>query len=176
MLNQKRLPFIFLVAAAVLAWWVSDHVLVPWVQDVTGYKQIANRALSVLLGHWLIDQLPRVLVCVALWQAGTRLGLMPSLRQSFASGGSWRRVFVSGLVATAIFLVETVVIGAAAGGEFGFHPDVPKMAGDLVSNMYEEIVYRGLMFCAFYGAAAAELFPLTGKLDRVGLVVGTIGS
>ena len=48
------------------------------------------------------------------------------------------------------------------------------MAGDLVSNMYEEIVYRGLMLCAFYGVAAGTPFPLVGKIDRAGLVLGGI--
>lgn len=132
--------------------------------------------MSVLLGHWVFGQLPRVLVCVAVWLVGSRLGLMPSLRQSFASGGSWRRVLMVGLIATAIFLALTVAIGAAAGGTFGFHPYFTKMAGDLVSNMYEEIVYRGLMFSAFYGVAAAASFPLAGRVDRVGILVGTIGS
>jgi membrane protease YdiL (CAAX protease family) len=50
------------------------------------------------------------------------------------------------------------------------------MAGDLVSNMYEEIVYRGLIFSAFYGAAAAASFPLSGRVDRAGIIVGTLGS
>jgi hypothetical protein len=102
-----------------------------------------------LLGHWVFRQLPRVLACLAVWLVGSHLGLMPSLRQSFASGGSWRRVALTGLIATAIFLVLTVAIGAAAGGTFGFHPYFPKMAGDLVSNMYEEIVYRG-RFVEYY--------------------------
>ena len=53
---------------------------------------------------------------------------------------------VSGLVASAVLLVLTVGVGAAAGGTFGFHPDVTKMAGDLASNLYEEIVYRGVLF------------------------------
>ena len=173
---KKRLPFVLLLAAALAAWWVSDHQVVPWVQRVTGYEHLANRDLSILLGHWVIDQLPRVLICVAVWLAGSHYDLMPSLRRSFASGGSWRRVIVTGLIATAIFLLVTVGIGAAAGGTFGFHPYLPKMAGDLVSNMYEEIVYRGLMFCAFYGVAAAASFPLAGRADRAGLVAGTIGS
>jgi membrane protease YdiL (CAAX protease family) len=101
---------------------------------------------------------------------------MPSLRQSLGSGGSWRRVVITGLISTAILLVLTVVIGAAVGGTFGFHPYYTKMAGDLVSNLYEEIVYRGLMFSAFYGVAAAATFPLDGKLDRAGLIIGTMGS
>ena len=173
---KKRLPYIALLAAALVAWWVSDHQIVPWVQHVAGYDRIQDKDLSILLGHWVFGQLPRVLVCAAVWVIGSRLGMMPSLRQSLASGVSWRRVVVTGLIATAILLVLTVLIGLAAGGTFGFHPYFPKMAGDLVSNMYEEIVYRGLMFCAFYGVAAAASFPLVGNLDRTGVIVGTIGS
>jgi hypothetical protein len=32
------------------------------------------------------------------------------------------------------------------------------------------------MFSAFYGVAAAESFPLDGKVDRAGVLVGTLGS
>lgn len=172
----QRFPYLALLAAALLAWWTSDNLLVPWAERVAGYERIHDRDLSVLLGHWVFGQLPRVLVCVAVWLVASRLGLMPSLAKTLSSGGSWRRVLRSGLIATVIMLAITVAIGAAAGGTFGFHPYFPKMAGDLVSNLYEEIVYRGLMFCAFYGVAAAASFPLSGKLDRAGLVIGAIGS
>ena len=174
--TRRRFPYIALLAAALVAWWTSDHAITPWIQQVAGYERIRDRNLSILLGHWVFGQLPRVLVCVAVWVVALRLGLMPSLRRSFGSGGSWRRVVVTGLIATAILIVLEVGIGAAAGGTFGFHPYLPKMAGDLVSNMYEEVVYRGLMFCAFYGVAAAAPFPLAGTIDRAGLVVGTLGS
>lgn len=174
--RQGRLLHTTLLVAALVAWWTGDHVLTPWVQRITGYGRIRDRDLSVLLGHWVFGQLPRVLLCVAVWLVGTRLGLMPSLRRSLASAGSWRRVMTTGLIATAVLLALTVAIGAAAGGRFGFHPYFPKMAGDLVSNMYEEIVYRGLMFCAFYGVVAAGSFPLSGKADLAGLIAGTIGS
>jgi hypothetical protein len=173
---HKRLLHSGLLVAALAAWWISDNAVTPWIQQLAGYHRIHDRDLSVLLGHWVFGQLPRVLLCVAVWLAGTRLGLMPSLWQSLTSGGSWRRVVLTGLVASAVLLVLTVGIGAAAGGRFGFHPYFTKMAGDLVSNMYEEIVYRGLIFCAFYGVLAAASFPLAGKLDLAGVVAGTIGS
>jgi membrane protease YdiL (CAAX protease family) len=173
---KERLPYAALLTAAILAWWISDHAVVPWIQEVAGYDRIRNRDLSVILGHWVFGQLPRVLICAAVWLVGSRLGLMPSLRQSLGSGVSWGRVMSTGLVSTAVLLVLTVGIGAAAGGTFGFHPYVPKMVGDLVSNLYEEIVYRGLMFCAFYGVAAAAAFSLVGPLNRAGLVAGTLGS
>ena len=165
-----------LLAIALAAWWVSDHALVPWVQRAAGYERIHNRDLSVILGHWIFGQLPRVLVCVGVWIAGYRLMLMPSFWGSMGRGLGWSRVITTGLATSVVMLVLTVAIGAAAGGTFGFHPYVPKMLGDLVSNMYEEIVYRGLIFCAFYGVAAGAAFPLVGKPRRAGLILGTIGS
>ncbi|HKA57308.1 MAG TPA: CPBP family glutamic-type intramembrane protease [Gemmatimonadales bacterium] len=172
----KRLPFLGLLVLALAAWWISDHTITPWIQRLAGYDQIHDKALSILLGHWVFGQLPRVVLCVAVWLMGARFGLMPSLRQSLGSGMSWRKVVVTGLIATAIGLVLTFAIAVAAGGAFGFHPYVPKMAGDLVSNLYEEIVYRGLFFCSFFGVAAGTRFLLSGPLDRAGLIVGTIGS
>lgn len=174
--GRARLLHGALLVAALAAWWISDHAITPWVQEIAGYERIQDRDLSVLLGHWVFGQLPRVLLCVGVWLVGTHLGLLPSLRQSLTSGGSWRRVVVSGLIAAAVLLVFTVVIGAAAGGRFGFHPYFTKMAGDLASNMYEELVYRGLMFCAFYGVVAGASFPLGGKPSLAGVVAGTIGS
>ncbi len=173
---KQRLPNVALLVATLLAWWTADHVLGPWFWRVSGYHDIQNRALSVILGHWVFDQLPRVLLCVGIWLAGSRLGLMPSLRASLGMGLSRRRVIVTGLVSTAILIVATFAVGKAAGGKFGFFPYVPKMAGDLVSNMYEEIVYRGLMFSAFYGVVAATSFPLSGPTSRAGVIVATVGS
>ena len=172
---KARLPYLLLAVAAVAAWWVSDHVLIPWVQDLAGYRQIQDRDLSVLLGHWVFGQGPRVLLCVLVWVVAARFGLMPSFLGSLGSGGSWARVVRTGLIASAILLVVTVALGAAI-GKFGFHPPWVKMAGDLLSNLYEEIVYRGLMLSAFYGLAAAAAFPLEGKLDRAGMIVGTVAS
>ncbi|MFN7986241.1 MAG: CPBP family glutamic-type intramembrane protease [Thermoanaerobaculia bacterium] len=174
--GRTRLLHAGLLATALGAWWISDHAITPWVQQIGGYERIRDRDMSVLLGHWVFGQLPRVLLCVGVWLLGTRLGLMPSLRRSLASGGSWRRVAVSGLRAAAVLLVLTVAVGAATGGRFGFHPCFTKMAGDLVSNMYEEIVYRGLMFCACYGMVAGASFPLGGRPHLAGVVAGTIGS
>ena len=174
--GRVRFQHVGLLVAALVAWWISDHAITPWIQRIAGYDRIQDRNLSVLLGHWVFGQLPRVLLCVGVWLIGTRSRLMPSLRDSLTSGGSWRRVVVSGLIGGAVLLVLTVAIGAAAGGRFGFHPYFTKMAGDLISNMYEEVVYRGLMFCACYGVAAGASFPLTGKANVAGLVAGTIGS
>jgi len=173
---KQRLPRLALLCAALAAWWLGFYHLTPWFQRVIGFDRVVDKDTQTILGHWFTWQLPGVIVCVAVWLAGARLGLMPSFLASFRAGGSVRRVLVVGLAASAVLLALTVGLGAAVGGKFGFHPYVPKMIGDLVSNMYEEIVHRGLMFCAFYGLAAGATFPLSGKLDRAGLVVGTVGS
>ena len=172
----NRLPRLVLLAVALAAWWLGDYVLRPWIEDLTGYRAIANRDVAVLVGHWLVWQLPTVILCVAIWVVAARLEFMPPLRGALGSGGSWRRVLVSGLLATAIVLALTLGLSGAFGARYGWHPDGTKMAGDLASNLYEELVFRGLIFSAFYGAAAGSTFPLAGRLDRLGLVAGTIGS
>lgn len=174
---KGRLPRFGLLIVAVAAWWFGYRVLVPWVQRVVMWDAtVTDPDARVVLGHWLAWQLPAVLLCMAVWLVGQRLGLMPSFVASFGGGGSWRRVLRNGLIASAALLVITVVVGAALGGTFGFHPDGKKMAGDVVSNMYEEIVNRGLMFSAFYGVGANRTFALAGALDRKGIVVGALGS
>jgi hypothetical protein len=166
------------LAAAIGTWHFGYRFASPAFQDLIGFSssRIANPDLETILGHWFAWQLPAVVPCVLLWLLGQRLGLMPSLSASLGSGGSWRRVLRAGLTAGAIFAVLTLVLGPAVGGRLGFHPYLPKVAGDLVSNMYEEMVNRGFLFAAFYGLAAGATFPLEGKLDRRGLAVATIGS
>ncbi len=165
-----------LLAVSLAAWWVGYRVVVPAVTRAVGFERITDRAVQNVVGHWLVWQLPGVLLCLAVWVLGQRLGLLPSLRRSLGLGRSGRRVLRSGLLATAVLLLISVVVGKAAGGTFGWHPYVPKMVGDLVSNLYEELVFRGLIFSAFYGVAAGATFALDGALDRRGVALGTVGS
>jgi len=176
-MTRSRAQRIILLAAALLAWWLGDRFVNPWAQLVLGLEQIHDPDVRVVLGHWFAWQLPGTLVCLAVWFLGWRLALLPSLSASLGSGGgSWRRVAVSGAAPTTVLLLIVVAVGAAAGGSFGLHPYVPKMIGDLASNLYEEIVYRGLLFCAFYGVAAATTFPLNGKVNKLGVIVAILGS
>lgn len=173
---MRRPARLVLLAASLAAWWLGYNAFAAWVQRTIGFERVTDRDLSTLLGHWFVWQLPAVLLCLAVWIAGARLGLLPSLRACIGSGGSWRRVVTSGLQATVVLLALTLGIGLLAGGTLGFHPNVIKMIGDLASNFYEELVFRGLLFMAFYGLAAGATFPLAGPLDRLGLAVGAAGS
>lgn len=162
--------------ASLAAWRVGFYVLTPWVQ-ATLFSPAADPAWATIRGHWFAWQLTGTALAIVVWLAGARLGLMPSFpKTTFGSGGSWSRVAKAGLAATAVLLVLTFAIGLGAGGKLGFHPSGAKMLGDLVSNMYEEIVHRGLILCAFYGAGANETFALDGRLDRKGLALGTVVS
>ena len=37
---KRRVLHVALLAAALAAWWVSDHQITPWVQRVAGYDRI----------------------------------------------------------------------------------------------------------------------------------------
>src|SRR4051812_11433015 len=83
------------LAATLAAWWFGYRALVPWVQRTVGADRITDPDAKVVLGHWVFWQLPAVLLCLAVWAAGARLSLLPTIRSTLTSGGSWRRVVVS---------------------------------------------------------------------------------
>lgn len=172
---KQRIYFLTLLMAALAAWWVSDHLVTPWIGQISGYNLVKDRDLSVLLGHWIFGQLPRVLLCGLVWWVGYTFGLMPSLRECLTIK-SPLAILKSGLIASIILISVLVIIAIAENNVLGFHPYFTKMAGDLVSNMYEEVVYRGLMFCAFYGVATGTRFSASEPLNKSGVVTGTIGS
>lgn len=171
----SRLARGVLLIAALCAWWVGSRVVSPAVQGAVRFDQVDGPA-QTLLGHWVMWQLPAVVLCVAVWIAGQRAGLLPSLIGALGSGGSWARVLRVGGVASLVMSVLTLLLGVAVGARFGFHPPYVKMLGDLVSNLYEEIVNRGLFFSAFYGVAAGATFPLAGPADRRAVAFATVGS
>jgi hypothetical protein len=172
----RRLTRAVYLAVTLVTWEISIRTLSPWFQRLMGFRRIASHDVATVVGHWFAWQLPAVIPCVLVWWIGERLGLMPSFTSVFKSGGSWSRVVRAGLMATIVLLFLTLTLGKAVGGTFQFQPYVPKMIGDVVSNMYEEIINRGFFFAAFYGLAAGATFPLSGKLHRGGLALGTIGS
>jgi hypothetical protein len=166
------------LASAVTTWHLAFRFGPPAFEQLIGFSHFGerHRDLATIVGHWFAWQLPAVVPCVLLWLLGQHLGLMPSLSASLGSGGSWRRVVRAGLAAGSVLAIVTLVLGPAVGGRLGFHPYLPKVAGDLVSNMYEEIVHRGFLFAAIYGLVAGATFPLEGKLDRRAVAVATVGS
>ncbi|MEQ1508038.1 MAG: CPBP family glutamic-type intramembrane protease [Myxococcota bacterium] len=180
----RRAPYAGLVVAAVSASWFGLRWFTPWVQRVTGFAdRVTDPDLQQILGHWVFWQLPAVVLCAVVWAAGQRFGLLPRFTALFGAGGSWRRVLTAGAAASVVLLAATLAIGAAAGGRFGFHPYAPKMVGDLASNLYEEFVNRGLVFCALYGVVAARPFGLARdptfeatRLHRAAILVATVGS
>jgi membrane protease YdiL (CAAX protease family) len=173
---KERIPFFLLFLAALTVWWVSGHLLTSWIEQLAGYDNIQDKDIKVLVHHWLLGDLPRTILCVGVWLVAYRFGLMPSLFKSLTSGGSWKRVVITGIIGTAIMMAIIIGTGIAAEGKFGFFPYYTKMAGDVVSNMYEEIIYRGLIFNSLYGVFAATSFSLDGKLSRIGMIAAAIGS
>ena len=171
-----RLARVAFLVVAIAAWRVGYWPLARWVQTSAGTGRIADRGTAILVGHWLTWQLPAVVLCASVWLVGQRLAVMPSFVGSLRLGSSPRRVVVVGLSASAVLLAITFGLGVALGGKLGNFFFWPKALGDLASNLYEEIVFRGLLFSAWYGAAAGSTFALSGTLDRRGVIVGTIGS
>jgi len=118
--------------------------LTPWCQRTFfGFAEHLERGPKLLAGHLFVWQGPHTLVValamIALVQVGVFKGparpvLGPALRWGLVSG-----VAISAVTAGIWFF---------AGPGFQVDIDFWKMGGNLVSNFYEELGYRGLLFGA----------------------------
>ena len=106
----------------------------------------------LLVGHVLVWSLPMALAAALVLRV-----LSQSWRlQPLSLTRHWRRALVDGIVAGLIASAIVIVLAAATGMRFHWHPDAWAMAGNVFSNFYEELFYRGLLFaCAWYATGSA---------------------
>ena len=67
----------------------------------------------------------------------------------------WRRALVDGIAGGLIAAAIAIVAAWASGMHFGWHLDGWGIAGNLFSNFYEELFYRGLVFAAAWYATGS---------------------
>lgn len=111
------------------------------------------RGPHLLVGHLVVWSLPMALVAwlvirvlVQSWRFQP-LSLTRQWRQAVGDG------IGGGLAASAIAIVAAL----ASGMRFHWHPDAWAMAGNVFSNFYEELFYRGLVFAAGWYATGRAL-------------------
>ena len=170
---RHRLLALGLFAIAVIVWWFSNHQLVPALQRAFGFDGIADRDVKVIVGHWIFYQGPTIALLLVVWAVAWQVRVMPSPRALLHARS--KQVWRVGAIATLGLLAFTVLGAKAFGAKFGFHPWPAKMIGDVVSNMFEELTYRGLFFCLVYAAVSGAQFP-DGKHQRIALVVAALAS
>ena len=116
---------------------ILSGFLKPFLANFSGGQKLFFR-------HLLEFSLTSALMAALFIFLSARSGIikLPSFTRNLKESISW------GLMGTLIVSVFTVVVWASAGGRFQFAVRVYDMAGNIFSNMYEEIEYRALLLPA----------------------------
>lgn len=117
------------------------------------------RMLAGHLVQWSLCMAVASLAAIA-WLVRTGRLRRPSLRRDL------RRAATDGAWAAGATIAVVVVFAAVTHMPFAFHFGPWSAAGNLVSNAYEEIAYRGLVFAAAWYA--------TGRVSLAALVSGAV--
>lgn len=121
---------------------VTRHL---WAPFVYGWLPAEGSPFRALMRHALEHTLMTAALCLLGWWGLSKLGLLSSPVRLLTLGPDRRRTVLVGLGVTAAMLAYTLLGAAAVGIPFQFNPLPWLMVGNVFSNMYEEIIYRGLM-------------------------------
>ena len=112
-----------------------------------------GRGEHLLVGHLFVWSLPMALVAWLVIRV-----LVQSWRlQPLSLTRHWQRALADGAIAGLAASALAVVAALASGMHFHWHPDAWAMAGNVFSNFYEELFYRGLVFAAAWYATGSAL-------------------
>jgi CAAX prenyl protease-like protein len=170
----RPLERVAVVAIALAAWGLLHYALYPLkarlhfaVVKGLGGQGGPERFVAHAFTFWL----PSTLGYLGVWLLLSRIGWMDSPRVLLTAGPHPRRSVVIGLVAGAV----TIALGFGsllAGHKLSFHPSGWLMAGNLFSNLYEEIEYRGFLYYALLAASDRPLLAILGASVLFGIVHG----
>jgi membrane protease YdiL (CAAX protease family) len=154
-----------LVLASALALVVVDRrVLTPqWERIIDPYyHSIDGAGPHLFVGHALVWSVPKAVASVVALAFLVRTGRFrrPSLVSNL------RPAVLDGLIAALGIVAITVAVAPLVHLTFGFHVNPWGLAGNVFSNGYEEIFYRGLIFTAGWYA--------TGRAWAGALISGAV--
>ncbi|HEX9101663.1 MAG TPA: CPBP family intramembrane glutamic endopeptidase [Polyangia bacterium] len=112
-----------------------------------------GRGEHLLVGHVLVWSLPMAIVA---WLV-VRVLVQSWRLQPLSLTRHWQAALVDGVVGGLAASALAIVAALMSGMHFHWHPDAWAMAGNLFSNFYEELFYRGLVFAAGWYATGSAL-------------------
>ncbi|HTR50741.1 MAG TPA: CPBP family intramembrane glutamic endopeptidase [Kofleriaceae bacterium] len=135
---------------------MRDHVTPrweAWLEPSFG----PSTGSGLFLRHLLTFSLLTAAVALATWWLFARLGWLASPRAWLGFGPEPRRALAIGAIAGVALSALVVVVGVALGERVHFHPDGWSMAGNVFSNYYEEVTYRGLLMQTAWCATGSRI-------------------
>ena len=139
---------LFVVTSSVLVWTLGFFGLNPAVERAAGEAMRAMpRGPALLVSHVFVFTLPTALLCGIWLSLLIRWQLVEPI--SFAIDGSRVR---RALVGAAAIVGATVLLSPLLGLRMHLHLDGWSIVGNVFSNAYEELIYRGLLLFAVWSA------------------------
>jgi membrane protease YdiL (CAAX protease family) len=149
--SRIRGAIAFVIGFALL--WVSQRTITPAIADQLEPSFGPADGSGLFLRHLLTFSLVTAAITTAAWLAFARAGWLAPPRPWLGFGpGAWKLGAIAGVALSA----AVVVGGVAMGERVHFHPDGWKMAGNVFSNYYEELSYRGLLMQAAWAATGSR--------------------
>ena len=160
-----------LVVAALATWWALQYGAYPAKARLHRTLMHFDGPQERFVAHAFTFWLPTTLGYVAVWALLARVGWMPSPAVLLSWGPSRSRTLRAGLVATAAALALGSFAVLASGGPV-WHPSPWLMLGNVFSNLYEEIEYRGFLLLAFRSATRSDAAAVVISSALFGIVHG----
>jgi membrane protease YdiL (CAAX protease family) len=150
--GQVRGAIMFVVGFALMV--ISQRMITPhvaaWLEPSFGPAD----GSGLFLRHLLTFSLVTAAISLAAWFAFARAGWLAPVRPWLGFGpGAIRLGVIAGVALSAFVLI----VGIAMGERVHFHPDAWKMFGNVFSNYYEELTYRGLLMQAAWAATGSRV-------------------
>ena len=148
----QRVLLVAVTAAVIGLNWFPNRAWREAVSDLAGHP--AYRGPWLVVEHALLYSTLPALAALAAWWWLARRRLVPPPRESFSLGAHPRRTVLAGLAGG--LAVSALVLGVvAASGAAPLHApslDAWSWLGNLVSNLWEEIWFSGLVLLALVAA------------------------
>ena len=138
----------FVLLSSVGVWFFSVTIFKPWV--VGFYSDAITRLESgprLFMNHAFVFSTPTAVVCLGWFLILKRLGLVDSISMTMSP-----QLFLRSMYWAIGIVVLTLVSAPLLGLEYGFHFSPWSLAGNFISNLSEEIIFRGFLLFAFWRA------------------------
>lgn len=146
-LNSKNfLQSAFVLFSSIAVWLIALLVFKPWVTSFYSiYFTDFAEGPRYFLKHTFIFSTPTALLCFVWFIILQKSKLIQHLSFSFS-----RKLILTGLIWGMAISLFTLAIAPVLGLKYSFHFNPWSIAGNFTSNLCEEIIFRGLLFFAFW--------------------------
>ena len=142
--SAKRVLVLVAAAAAFGTQWLGAPEWRGLVRELAGHP--LRRGPWLAAEHVLIQSTVQAAACALVWVIAARLDALPPIRESLHVREP-RKIVLWALIGSAVIIALVCGVVAAMGQPFAPHsPDGWSVAGNVVSNFYEDFIFSGFVF------------------------------